>query len=439
MYLPQEIIRQKRNAKALSTDEIAWFVQGIADNSISDGQIGALAMAIYFQQMTLQERTALTLAMRDSGVCLSWDIDVPVIDKHSTGGIGDTVSLMLGPMLAACGGAVPMISGRGLGHTGGTLDKLESIPGYDAKPEPQRFRRVVREVGVAIIGQTADLAPADKRFYGVRDVTATVESIDLITASILSKKLAAGLDGLVIDVKVGNGAFMPTYDKSKALAQSLVQVANAAGTKTTALLTDVNQALARSAGNALEVHEAVNYLKGVEVDRSLHEVTLALGAELLCTAGLATSLESARVKLQGVIDSGLALERFAKMVQSLGGPADFIERVPQYLPAAEQIIALAAPRSGVVSKIDSRALGLAVVQLGGGRTRADQSIDPAVGLAAIVKVGEAVQTGEPLLYVHARSEQQFAAVKPRLLAAIEITDAAVAPLPQVYETIHNET
>jgi thymidine phosphorylase len=436
MFLPQEIIRKKRNGLVLSTAEIQWFVQGIYENSVTEGQIGAFAMAIFFKGMTIDERVALTLAMRDSGTVMTWsDLDGPVVDKHSTGGVGDVVSLMLGPMVAACGAFVPMISGRGLGHTGGTLDKFESIPGYDPYPSPELFKKIVKDIGVAIIGQTGNLAPADKRFYGIRDVTATVESIDLITASILSKKLAAGLDALVMDVKVGDGAFMPTYEDSKALAESIVQVANGAGTQTTALLTDMNQVLARSAGNAVEVREAVRYLTGEYRDESLHEVTMALCAEMLCSAKLATDLTDARQQLQTALDSGLALTKFSQMVTALGGPEDFVEKMDTSLPKAPLVIDLPAPASGIVSKIHTREIGLAVVQLGGGRSRADQQIDHAVGLDQIVKLGETVTQGSPLLQVHVQSQKQYDEVKARLLEAFEISDSAPTSPTPVYETV----
>lgn len=436
MYLPQEIIRKKRNNEVLSTDEIQWFVKGIYDNSVTEGQIGAFAMAVFFNGMTIDERVALTLAMRDSGRVMEWSgFNGPIVDKHSTGGVGDVVSLMLGPMVAACGGYVPMISGRGLGHTGGTLDKFESIPGYDPYPEPTKFKQIVRDVGVAIIGQTSDLAPADKRFYGIRDVTATVESIDLITASILSKKLAAGLDALVMDVKVGHGAFMPTYEKSKALAESIVRVANGAGTHTTALLTDMNQVLARSAGNAVEVREAVKYLNGDYRDKALHEVNMALCAEMLVSAKLAHSTENAREQLQTNLDNGKALEVFSKMVGALGGPNDFVEKMDTYLPKAPLKFTIDAPTSGYIHSIQTRELGLAVVQLGGGRSRADQQVDHAVGLDQIVKVGEAVQAGQPLMEVWVRDEAQFQAVKDRLQQAMQLSDNAPDALTPVYETI----
>ena len=288
--LPQEIIRKKRDGGTLTTEEIGFIVRGLTDGSVTEGQVAAFAMAVFFQGMEVAERIALTLAMRDSGEVLDWPgLDGPVLDKHSTGGVGDNVSLMLAPALAACGAFVPMISGRGLGHTGGTLDKLDSIPGYRTRPDAGTFRRVTRAVGCAIIGQTADIAPADKRFYAIRDVTATVESIDLITASILSKKLAAGLDALVLDVKCGSGAFMATQGDARALAESLVQVANGAGCRTSALITDMNQPLASAAGNALEVANAANFLTGDAIDPRLWQVTVAQGGELLMLGGLAAT------------------------------------------------------------------------------------------------------------------------------------------------------
>ncbi|MHA7880041.1 MAG: thymidine phosphorylase [Saccharospirillum sp.] len=436
MFLPQEIIRRKRNGDTLNAEEIQWFVRGIRDETISEGQVGAFAMAVYFKGMTLDERVALTTAMRDSGDRMAWpDMPGPVLDKHSTGGVGDVVSLMLGPMVAACGGYVPMISGRGLGHTGGTLDKFESIPGYNTYPDNARFDRIVREVGVAIIGQTGNLAPADKRFYGIRDVTATVESIDLITASILSKKLAEGLDALVMDVKVGSGAFMPDYGQSKALAESIVRVANGAGVLTTALLTDMNQVLARSAGNAVEMAEAVAYLKGDTRDPVLHEVTLALCAEMLVSGGLADSTTQARQALQASLDSGIALERFDRMVSALGGPSDFSEKVDEYLPQAPIIEPITADRDGIVQPMAVRDIGLAVVAIGGGRTRADQRIDHAVGLTGIAKPGTVVKAGDTLALAHVRNDGQLSDVRDRLRQAMPVADQTVTELSPVYERI----
>ena len=333
--LPQEIIRRKRNNHPLSAEEINFFIRGVTDGSIMDAQAAALTMAIFLNGLNAQETVALTMAMRDSGNVLDWsDLNGPVVDKHSSGGVGDKVSLMLAPMIAACGGYVPMISGRGLGHTGGTLDKFDSIPGYQTMPDNDLFRQTVKQVGCAIIGQTGNLAPADKKIYAIRDVCGTVESVELITASILSKKLAAGLDCLVMDLKCGNGAFMDNLDDARRLAQSIVTVANGAGTKTRAVLTDMNQVLGSTAGNALEVKEAVDYLKQQNIDPRLHQITLELCAELLVISGLSPDLEDARRKLQQALDSGAALEKFAQMVTALGGPADFCDRPDRYLPQA---------------------------------------------------------------------------------------------------------
>ncbi len=438
MFLPQEIIRKKRDGFALSDSEIQFFVQGITQNSITEGQIAALAMAVFFNGMTMPERIALTCAMRDSGSVLNWvelDLPGPVLDKHSTGGVGDVVSLMLGPMVAACGGYVPMISGRGLGHTGGTLDKFDAIPGYQTSPLNAIFKKVVKEVGVAIIGQTSDLAPADKRFYATRDVTATVESIPLITASILSKKLAAGLEALVMDVKVGSGAFMPTYEQSEELAKSIVAVANGAGCRTTALLTDMNQVLATSAGNAVEVREAVRYLTGEYRHPRLHEVTMALCAEMLLSGGLAATETEARTKLQQVLDNGKAAEVFARMVAALGGPADFVENYDSHLEKAEIVRPVYASSSGIIQQIDTRALGMAVVALGGGRLRAADEIDYAVGLTEVISLGELADSTRPVAWVHARSEAQFEQTAAVIRNAIQVGEASMTLPPSVYRRI----
>lgn len=426
-WLPQEVIRRKRDGKVLSEADIQRFVAGITDFSISEGQAAAFAMAVLLKGMTVEERIALATAMRDSGRVLSWNLPGPVVDKHSTGGIGDLVSLPLAPLLAACGCYVPMISGRGLGHTGGTLDKLDSIPGYDSQPSMARLHEVVAKVGCAIIGQTNDLAPADKRLYAIRDVTATVESIDLIVASILSKKLAAGLDVLLIDVKVGNGAFMAQADDALALAESIVAVANGAGVRTRALITDMSQPLARSAGNALEVEEAIALLRGEVRSQRLWDVTLALAEQTLLCAGLASSAELAREQLLAAWHSGAALERFAQMVKALGGPADLVERPDNYLPAAPVVMPVYAPLDGLVQSIDTRAVGIAVVALGGGRRNPQDGIDPAVGLSELAFPGERVGPNRPLALVHARdlaqAEQAAAAVLAAYQVAIEPREA----------------
>jgi len=442
LFLPQEIIRKKRDGQTLSEEEIRFFINGVRDNSVSEGQIAALAMTIFFHDMSLPERVALTMAMRDSGTVLNWqslNLNGPVVDKHSTGGVGDVTSLMLGPMVAACGGYVPMISGRGLGHTGGTLDKLEAIPGFDIFPDDDRFRQIIKQTGVAIIGQTSSLAPADKRFYATRDITATVDSIPLITASILAKKLAEGLDALVMDVKVGSGAFMPTFEASLELAQAIVGVANGAGCTTTALLTDMNQVLASSAGNALEVREAVRFLTGAERNPRLLEVTLALCSEMLISGKLAASEEEARRKLLQVLENGQAADVFARMVAAQGGPADFIERHEAYLPQPMLSKAVYAERSGIVSSMDTRALGMAVVAMGGGRQRASDAIDYSVGLSDMITLGERADTQRPLAIVHASSEASWLQAAAAVKAAVTLSDSAPEATPVVYRRVSAST
>ncbi|MFZ2307043.1 MAG: thymidine phosphorylase [Rhodoferax sp.] len=436
--LAQEIIRRKRDGHALSTAEIGQFVQGLVDGSWSEGQVAALAMAIFLRGMGREECVALTHAMKLSGRVMAWpDMPGPVLDKHSSGGVGDKISLMLAPMVAACGGYVPMISGRGLGHTGGTLDKLAAIPGYNAIPEPALFDRVVRTVGCAIIGQTGDLAPADKRFYATRDVTATVESVPLITASILSKKLAAGLQGLVMDVKCGNGAFADSHAMALELAQNIVAVAGGAGLKTTALVTDMNQVLGTTVGNALEVMEAVRYLRGDGArEPRQHAITLALGAEMLVLGGLATNTKDATQRLQAVLDSGAAAERFARMVAALGGPGDLLERPDAYLGQAPVVVPVPATRSGVLAAMDTRAIGLAVVELGGGRRLATDRIDLHVGLSAVRPLGATVAEGDALALVHAANADAARHAVARLQAAIAIGDDGSPSAPCVLAMVN---
>lgn len=404
--LPQEIIRRKRDGEVLTAAEISEFIAGLNNETISEGQVAAFAMAVFFKGMTPEEIVALTLAMRDSGEVLSWaGIDRPIADKHSTGGVGDNVSLMLAPIAAACGLAVPMISGRGLGHTGGTLDKLQSIPGYNVMPDAATFRRAVEEAGCAIIGQTGDLAPADKRLYAIRDVTATVESVPLITASILSKKLAAGLQTLVLDVKVGNGAFMTSLDEAEELARSLVTVANGAGLKTSALLTDMNEPLADCAGNAIEVRNCVDFLTGRKTGTRLEIVTLALAAEMLVNSGLVHDRDAAEAQCRGALTSGKAAEVFSRMVHTLGGPSDFIERPDQYLPGAKVEIPVLAASDGWLAGCDTRALGMAVVALGGGRQRPSDQIDHRVGLSGFLPLATRVSKGDIIATVHAADKE----------------------------------
>ncbi len=438
MPLLQEIIRKKRDGGVLGTDEIEAFVTAIAGGGAGEGQVAAFAMATFLRGMNTDETIALTRAMRDSGRVLVWDRDRlrgPVLDKHSTGGVGDKVSLMLAPIVAACGAHVPMISGRGLGHTGGTLDKLDSIPGYRSTPDIESFQRVVAEVGCAIIGQTGDLAPADGRLYSIRDVTATVESIPLITASILSKKLAAGLDGLVMDVKTGSGAFMTEHSDAEVLARSITDVATGAGVATTALLTDMNQILGATAGNALEVREATGYLTGAAREPRLDTVTRTLAREMLLTGGLAESAAEADRKIEAALADGRAAERFARMVGALGGPQDLLEAPDKYLPPAPVILAARPTRSGVITAVDTRAVGLAIVTLSGGRRRAEDPIDPAVGLSEIRGIGEAVSHGDPLCLVHARTETGAEQAVRTLAEAFRIGEVAPGPEPIVLERI----
>ena len=436
MFLPQEIIRKKRDGLALDAEDIAAFVRGVAADEVSEGQIAAFTMATFLNGMSPRETVALTVAMRDSGRVLKWralNLPGPIVDKHSTGGVGDVVSLMLGPMVAACGGFVPMISGRGLGHTGGTLDKLDAIPGYQTSVSIEKFQQVVRDTGVAIIGQTVELAPADKRIYATRDVTATVESIPLITASILSKKLAAGLDALVMDVKVGSGAFMPTLEKSRELARSIVDVGNSAGVKTSALLTDMNEPLAPCAGNAIEVRCAIDYLVDKSRPQRLHEVTMALAAQLLVTAGIAENVVDARRALTQTLNDGRAAERFGKMVAELGGPHDLLENPDKYLRCAPVTRPILASRAGFVASIDTRSVGLVVVTLGGGRMRAADTIDFDVGLTDFVSLGTHVNTGDLLATVHARTQAQASAALRVFEQAIIISDAAPARVPMTHD------
>ncbi len=435
--LPQETIRKKRNGENLTAAEISAFVTGISDESITEGQVAALAMAVFFNGMSRDEAVALTLNMRDSGDVLNWsDLDGPVLDKHSTGGVGDNVSLMLAPVIAACGGFVPMISGRGLGHTGGTLDKLDSIPGYTSQPDNTLFRRVTKQIGCAIIGQTGNLAPADKRFYGIRDVTATVESVPLITASILSKKLAAGLQGLVLDVKCGNGAFMDDLDKARELAASLVEVANGAGLKTTALLTGMNEPLASAAGNAVEVKNCIDFLTGRHVDSRLWDVTVALCADMLVSGGLASSPEDGTAKVGQAFSSGAAAEKFARMVSELGGPSDLMERPEAYLEAATIVRPIYSKGEGSVIAIDTRAVGVAVVALGGGRVRAVDPVDPAVGFTELAAIGDVIDENRPLAFVHARDETAADRAETELRSAYALGSARDVPEnPSVIERV----
>ena len=434
--LPAEIIRAKRDHQALTEPQIQAFVQGLVDGSWSEGQVAALAMAVLLNGMGRAECVALTRAMTHSGQVLDWRAagqHGPVLDKHSTGGVGDKVSLLLAPIVAACGGVVPMVSGRGLGHTGGTLDKLQALPGYNILPSRDLMRRVLGDAGCAIVGASADLAPADRRLYAIRDVTATVESIPLITASILSKKLAAGLQGLVMDVKLGNGAFMANLDDARTLARSLVDVASAAGLPCHALITDMNQVLGRSAGNALEVTESVAFLTGAEREPRLLALTLALAADMLALGGLAPSLAAAHALAEAALTSGRAAEHFARMVAGLGGPGDVL--ADARLPTAPVQIDLPAPRDGVLAAMHTRALGLAVVALGGGRQRASDGVDARVGFSHCQPLGALLRAGDPLLRVHAATLADAQAAGQAALAAFTFADTAPVQGPVVIETL----
>jgi len=426
--LPQEIIRKKRDGQPLAEGEITQFINGIPAKSVSEGQVAAFCMAVLLKGMSMKERVALTLAMARSGTVMEWageKLPGPILDKHSTGGIGDKVSLMLAPIVAALGGFVPMLSGRGLGHTGGTLDKMDAIPGYVSQPDVALFRKVVRSAGCAVIGATPDLAPADRIMYSIRDVTGTVESLDLITASILSKKLAAGLSGLVMDVKFGTGAFMQKYDDAKALAESIVSVANGAGLPTVGLLTDMNQVLGRTAGNAVEVLEAVEYLQGKNIDPRLHEVNAALTAELLVLGKLAKDIPDARAKIDAVIQNGKAAEHFARMVKDLGGPADFMDKPQSYLKHAPVVRDFFPAGKGRVAAVDARMVGIGIVEMGGGRAKPTDGIDHAVGLTNVAQIGEEVAQGaRPLATIHAKDEASWQHMAKTLETALTVKDAA---------------
>ena len=429
------ILSKVRDGMVLSTDELSEFARGLVSGTVSDAQAGAFAMAVCVHGLSEEERVGLTLAMRDSGNVQQWDLPGPVLDKHSTGGIGDNVSLILAPALAACGAYIPMISGRGLGHTGGTLDKLESIPGYRTLLPEDEFQKIVADVGCAIVGAGQGIAPADKRLYAIRDVTSTVESIDLITASILSKKLAAGLEGLILDIKVGNGAFISDPGEAKRLARSLVDGANGAGCKTSARLTDMEQPLARAAGNALECRNALEFLNGVNQDPRLREVTLSLGGELLCLGGLVENSSEGETKIDQVIGSGQATERFARMVFALGGPNDLVENYSRHLPEAPFLYDLVAIENGFISEIDLRAVGQVVIELGGGRKQQDDILDLSVGLDQISGLGQAVQSGDLLCRIHAKDEESAHSVSKNLLSAFTIDQSKLSPIPVVGELV----
>lgn len=428
-FLPQEFIRKIRDGLTPDNLEIRQFIKGIGVGAVSDAQVAAFTMAVYYNDLGKSGRIALTKAMRDSGDVLSWDLDGPILDKHSTGGVGDNVSLVLAPVVAACGGYVPMISGPGLGHTGGTLDKLDSIPGYNTIPDNALFRQTVKNIGCAIIGQTGALAPADKKIYAIRSATATVGNISLITASILSKKLAAGLDGLVLDIKCGNGAVMKDINSAEKLARSLVDVANGAGVKTSGLITDMNEPLASAAGNALELTNAIDHLTGRHRDERLHKIVVELSAEMLVYGGLAPTNKAAISMCERVMDNGKAAEIFAKMVAELGGPTDLVEKPDTYLPTANHILDIKSDKPGFISTVNTRQIGMAVIVLGGGRKRPNDAIDYSVGFDRIAGIGSKLEKGDVIARIHARTEAEMKEGAKMLQTAYTLSDvAAINPL-----------
>ena len=437
MYIPQDIIRTKRDNKILTNEQINHFVDGLVTQKFTDAQVGAMAMAIFQNGMQNEEKVAFTLAMMNSGTVLNWKnfIDGPIVDKHSTGGVGDKVSLMLAPIVAACGAFVPMISGRGLGHTGGTSDKLEAIPGFNIHPSLDHFRNTVKSIGTAIISQTDDLAPADKRLYSIRDVTSTVESIELITASILSKKLATGLDSLVMDVKIGNGAMMTSLTDAQALAQSIVDVATGAGVTTSALITDMNQVLGQTAGNAVEIVETVDYLTGTYREARLHQVVMALAAQMLVAANIAKNTEHGRDLAQSALDSGKAAEIFEQMIAALGGSNNFLSTYKEELTSANVIENICAQQSGFITSVETRDIGMAVVALGGGRLDHHQSVDHSVGFTDILPKGTQVNQGDVIAKVHAKNSDDAERARQQYLAATEISAKIVEIEPVIYQAI----
>ena len=431
-----DVIRKKRDGGELNDAEIQFFVDGLADESLPAEQVSALAMAVFLNSMSFDEAAKLTLAMAASGTVLEWDpqdYDAPIVDKHSTGGVGDKVSFLLAPILAACGCYVPMISGRGLGHTGGTTDKVESIPGYNATPDLATFRDVVRSVKCGVIGQTPDLAPADRRFYSIRDVTGTVESVPLITASILSKKIAAGLEGLVMDVKVGTGAFMQSMDKARELATSIIGTAARAGLKTHAVITDMNEVLGSTAGNALEIEESILFLRNEVREPRLNEVTIALCAEMLIVAGVCSDRTEAASRCEEAVSSGQAAEKFASMVQALGGPGDLLDKHTIHLPKAPVIRPVIA--EGIVSAVNARAVGNAIIELGGGRREVGQKLDLSVGFSSIAPIGSELGKDAPLAIIHAASENDAELAEENLLAAVSLAGEAPPERPVICEIL----
>ncbi|MDR0484209.1 MAG: thymidine phosphorylase [Alphaproteobacteria bacterium] len=439
MFLIKELIRKKRDKQELSKEEINFFVKGVTDNSVPNEQISSLAMAIFFNDLTTNERKFLTLAMRDSGDVITFDelSDKPIVDKHSTGGVGDLVSIPLAPIVASLGAYVPMITGKGLGHTGGTTDKMASIPNYNVAPSIDLFKKVVKEVGCAVIGQTSNLAPADKRIYAVRDTTATVESIPLIASSILSKKLASGIHNLVMDIKTGSGAFMEDFEESKKLAETIVSIANSSGVPTSAIITDMNECLSYNMGNSLEIVESIEYLTGVRREPKLHEIIVALATEMLITTKIAGSQQEAEAKIEKTLNSGKAAEVFEKMVYALGGNSNILTNYKKVLPKSKFQKAIHLKKEGYIKDLNNRELGLILVHLGGGRRTPTDKLDLSVGLENVAKIGAKIDSSTPFAILHYNEEKQFVEISKILNEIIEISDSkeVAKKIKPIYERI----
>ncbi|HEY6806588.1 MAG TPA: thymidine phosphorylase [Pyrinomonadaceae bacterium] len=438
---PQDVIRKKRDGKSLTREEIGFFIDGITNGKVADYQVSALLMAIYLNGMNEEEQQALTHAMLHSGNILDFsDIPKPKADKHSTGGVGDKTSLIIAPLVAACGVCVPMISGRGLGHTGGTLDKLESIPGYRVNLSTSEFRQTLLDVGYAMAGQTAELAPADKKMYALRDATSTVEAIPLIVASIISKKGAAGLEAMVIDVKVGNGAFMREEDRAEALAHALVSTGNSVGIRTRALLTDMNQPLGAAVGNSIEVKECIDLLRGEasEGARPVLDLSLELSAHMLVLAEVEATLAGAHARLQKTLDSGAALECLRKNIIAQNGDPRVCDAPADFLPLVSESVKVESPRSGYIKSVDTTEIGHTIAALGGGRVRIEDVIDPTVGFIAERKIGDRLNAGEVIGVIYCADSANAEEARRRIQAAYEIADGPNAETQKLVKEVINE-
>ncbi len=436
--LPQEIIIKKRNGLNLSKDDINFFVKGLLDKSFSDSQIASMTMAILINKMDYEETIFLTKAMANSGEVIDWKnfLDTNFIcDKHSTGGVGDKVSLLLAPIIAACGGYVPMISGRGLGHTGGTLDKFDSIPGYNTNPDVNLFQKVVKEVGCAIIGQTPSLAPADKKLYAIRDVVGTVESIPLIVSSILSKKIASGINNLLIDVKVGNGSFNPNLKIANELGESLVKVAKNLELNCSAILTDMNEVLGYNAGNSIEVLESIEYLISKRKNNRLNEITTELSAQLICMNDKNLNINDAKKKVKEVIDNGKAAEKFEQMVYKLGGPSNILTSYNAILPRAKYVSDIFSQKEGYIKSIDTRMLGLILIELGGGRKQSSDKINHSVGFVEVVSLGNKIEKNMPLMKVYSDNLEDIDLFKKRILGCFSFSEKNEIVKNNIYNKI----